>query len=174
MIESGWELRSPLSRLPSTLVCMPIISSTKQCERLPFGMQTSTTQEAHTMLTPSMPRMKRNSTPARVSQQKSGIRVSTEVLAFEWERLKDRMKLRPPKWSLASFTKLRWRGKARNELEEFACTMLMAFGVALRGEEITMVSLKGMLDTWLECTTADNPHIKVTLHGRFKGETGLR
>ena len=63
---------------------------------------------------------------------------------------------------------------ARNELEEFACALLIAFGVALRGEEITMVSLKGVLETWLECTTAEDPHIMVTLHGRFKGETGLR
>ena len=71
-----------------------------------------------------------------------------------------------------------WRANsnddARNELEEFACALLIAFGVALRGEEITMVSLKGMLDTWLECTTLVDPHIMVTLHGRFKGETGLR
>ena len=64
--------------------------------------------------------------------------------------------------------------EARNELEEFACVLLISYGVALRGEEIAMVSLKGMLDTWLEGTTAHDPHIMVTLHGHFKGETGLR
>jgi hypothetical protein len=61
------------------------------------------------------------------------------------------------------------------ELEEFAGALLISFGAALRGEEISLVSLKGMLSTWLECTTAlPHPHIMITLHGRFKGETGLR
>jgi hypothetical protein len=61
------------------------------------------------------------------------------------------------------------------ELEEFTCALLISFGAALWGEEISLVSLKGMLSTWLECTTAlPHPHIMVTLHGRFKGETGLR
>jgi hypothetical protein len=71
-------------------------------------------------------------------------------------------------WSMASSESF------RAMLEEFASFLLIGFGVALRGEEIPLVSLKGMLDTWVECTTAQpSPHMMVTLHGRFKGETGL-
>jgi hypothetical protein len=61
------------------------------------------------------------------------------------------------------------------QLEEFAAFLLIGFRVALRGEEIPLVSLRGMLETWMEATTAQPiPHIMITLHGRFKGETGLR
>jgi hypothetical protein len=60
------------------------------------------------------------------------------------------------------------------KLEEFACVLLILFGATLQGKEIYLVSLKGMLSTWLEYTTSSpHPHI-MTLHGRFKGETGLR
>jgi hypothetical protein len=61
------------------------------------------------------------------------------------------------------------------ELEEFACALLISFRAALQGKEISLVSFKSMLSTWLECTTALPHHnIMVTLHGWFKGETGLR
>ena len=51
----------------------------------------------------------------------------------------------------------------------------MNFGATLLGEEITLVSLRGMFSTWVKSTTA-SPHsyVMVTLHGRFKGKTGLR
>jgi hypothetical protein len=63
----------------------------------------------------------------------------------------------------------------KGELEEFASALLISFGAALRGEEIALVSLKGMLSTWLESTSAiPHPYVMVTFHGRFKGETGLR
>jgi hypothetical protein len=63
----------------------------------------------------------------------------------------------------------------RGELEEFAVALLISFGATLRGEEITLVSLKGMLSTWLEYTNASpHPFVMVTLHGHFKGETGLQ
>jgi hypothetical protein len=63
----------------------------------------------------------------------------------------------------------------RRPLEEFAAALLISFGTALRGEEVTLVSLRGMLETWEECTESKpHPYIMITLHGRFKGETGLR
>ena len=63
----------------------------------------------------------------------------------------------------------------QGELEEFASTLLISFGAALQGEEVTLVSLKGMLSTWVESTTASPyPCVMVTLHGGFKEETGLR
>ena len=40
----------------------------------------------------------------------------------------------------------------KGELEEFVCALLISFGAALRGEGISLVSLKGMLSTWMECT----------------------
>jgi hypothetical protein len=66
-------------------------------------------------------------------------------------------------------------GPQRYILEEFAAALLISFGTALRGEEVTLVSLRGMLETWEECTEAHpDPFVMITLHGRFKGETGLR
>jgi len=63
----------------------------------------------------------------------------------------------------------------RGELEKLASALLISFGAALWGVEIMLVSLKGMLSTWLECTIdSPYPFVMVTLHGCFKGETGLR
>ena len=62
----------------------------------------------------------------------------------------------------------------QGELEEFASALLISFGATLRGEEFALISLKGMLSTWVESTTASpHPYVMVTLHGRFKRETGL-
>ena len=40
------------------------------------------------------------------------------------------------------------------KLDKFICAFLISFGVALRGEEITLVSLKCMLSMRHECTTS--------------------
>lgn len=58
----------------------------------------------------------------------------------------------------------------QGELEEFACTLLISFGAALRGEEISLISL---LSTWLECTSSHSfPHIMVTCHEVLKVRQG--
>ena len=45
---------------------------------------------------------------------------------------------------------------------------------SLRGEEVPLISQKGLLTFWDETTiTVSNPHIILTLHGRFKGESGV-
>ena len=64
--------------------------------------------------------------------------------------------------------------KERLELEELMAFILLKFGAALRGEEVPLVSLAGMLAFSEECVTSDQPHIMVTLKGRFKGEAGHR
>ena len=62
----------------------------------------------------------------------------------------------------------------KEKLEELICFLLLTFGAVLRGEEIPLVALRGLLDFWQETTTAPVPHIMVALKGRFKGETGHR
>ena len=54
----------------------------------------------------------------------------------------------------------------RESLEEFATALLILFGVSLQGEEILLMSLRGMLDTWLESMMAlSHPHVMFALHG---------
>lgn len=60
------------------------------------------------------------------------------------------------------------------DLEDFMCYVLMEFCGDLRGEEVPLLSLAGILQFWEDSTKAAQPFIMLTLHGRFKGETGLR
>ena len=62
----------------------------------------------------------------------------------------------------------------REALEELMCYVLLGFGAGLRGEEVPLVSLEGLVHFWHETEEEDDPYIMVTLRGRFKGETGLR
>ena len=53
--------------------------------------------------------------------------------------------------------------------------VILTFCAALRGEEVTLISLTGLLTFWEETTSREkDPHILVTLHGKFKGESGVR
>jgi hypothetical protein len=64
----------------------------------------------------------------------------------------------------------------RMEMEDTGCFMLIAFGAGLRGEEVPLVSLEGLLNFWEE-TRAGDPqerYIMMTLSGRFKGEVDSR
>eukprot|EP00984_Skeletonema_dohrnii_P004388 scaffold1564_cov78-Skeletonema_dohrnii-CCMP3373.AAC.2 len=63
-------------------------------------------------------------------------------------------------------------GKER--LEELACYVLIGFGVGLRGEEVLLVSLEGLLYFWEETGAEAQPYTMITLFGRFKAETGYR
>ena len=72
-----------------------------------------------------------------------------------------------------------WRAmeheQQRERLEELMCYVLMSFGCGLRGEEVPLISLKGLLHFWNETRRdAEEPYIMLTLYGRFKGETGYR
>jgi hypothetical protein len=64
----------------------------------------------------------------------------------------------------------------RMEMEDTICFMLIAFGAGLRGEEVPLVLLEGLLHFWVE-TRMGNPHERymvITLSGQFKGEVDLR
>eukprot|EP00956_Cyclotella_meneghiniana_P006094 scaffold7947_cov52-Cyclotella_meneghiniana.AAC.3 len=50
----------------------------------------------------------------------------------------------------------------------------MEFCGDLRGEEVTLLSLGGLLTFWADWLNSNPQYIMLTLHGRFKGETGLR
>ena len=52
--------------------------------------------------------------------------------------------------------------------------MVMSFCGALRGEEVPLVSLAGLLTFWEETLGEEEPFIMLTLHGKFKGEGELR
>ena len=62
----------------------------------------------------------------------------------------------------------------KEKLEELMCFILIGFGCSLRGEEVPLVSLRGLNKFWDETWAADDPYIMITLYGRFKGETGFR
>ena len=62
----------------------------------------------------------------------------------------------------------------REEMEELMCYVLTGFGAGLRGEEVPLLSLEGLLYFWVETKEEADPYIMLTLRGRFKGETGLR
>lgn len=59
-------------------------------------------------------------------------------------------------------------------MEELACFVLIAFGVGLRGEEVPLVSLEGLLYFWEETGEEPQPYTMINLFGRFKAETGYR
>ena len=63
-------------------------------------------------------------------------------------------------------------GAAVEERTAFVC---IGFGAGLGGEEVTLTSLKGMIQFWEETMNdKDDPNVMVNLYGRFKGETGFR
>lgn len=64
----------------------------------------------------------------------------------------------------------------RVEMEDAVCFMLIAFGTGLRGEEVPLVSLEGLLNFWMETRRGDHieRHMMITLSGRFKGEVDSR
>ena len=57
-------------------------------------------------------------------------------------------------------------------MEEAVCLMLIAFGTGLQGEEVPLVSLKGLLNFWMETRNGDHNerHMMMMLSGRFKRE----
>ena len=62
----------------------------------------------------------------------------------------------------------------QEELEELACFVLASYAGGLRGEEVPLLYLKGMMKYWEEGRTHRIPHVMLTLMGRFKGGEGKR
>ena len=50
--------------------------------------------------------------------------------------------------------------------------MLLDFGAGLRGEEVPLVNLEGLLTFWMgiETREEEDRYMMITLQGRFKGE----
>ena len=63
---------------------------------------------------------------------------------------------------------------AREELEDMVVFMLTALGAGLRGEEVPLISLDGLLTFWDESRLDTGSHIMLTLQGRFKREVDER
>ena len=62
----------------------------------------------------------------------------------------------------------------REAIEDVMCFVTFGFCNGLRGEEVPLVSLKGLLHFWDETLRADEPFIMTTLYGKFKGEMDCR
>jgi len=58
----------------------------------------------------------------------------------------------------------------RADIEDVMCYVMFEFCCALRGEEVPMISLRGLIEFWDEAASDPDPFIMVTLFGRFKGE----
>jgi hypothetical protein len=62
----------------------------------------------------------------------------------------------------------------RADVEDLMCYILAEYCGDLRGEEVPLLSLTGLLQFWNESLKHSPPYIMLTLHGKFKGETGSR
>jgi hypothetical protein len=63
----------------------------------------------------------------------------------------------------------------RKTVEDLMSFVLIEFCAGLRGKEVPLLSLEGMLKFWGATTDLiERPHVVLTLHGRFKGEAGER
>ena len=64
--------------------------------------------------------------------------------------------------------------ETRENLEDTVCFMLVAMGAGLRGEEVPLLSMEGLLAFWEESQSAADRFVMLTLKGRFKGEVDER
>lgn len=64
--------------------------------------------------------------------------------------------------------------KERVLLENVVCYVMFGYCNGLRGEEVPMISLKGLLHFWEETAASKEPFIMTTLYGKFKGEVDFR
>eukprot|EP00956_Cyclotella_meneghiniana_P019574 scaffold33694_cov98-Cyclotella_meneghiniana.AAC.1 len=60
------------------------------------------------------------------------------------------------------------------KVKELMAFVLMETCGCLRGEEVPLLSLQGLLTFWEESTSDETPFIMLTLRGKFKGEGDLR
>ena len=65
-------------------------------------------------------------------------------------------------------------GVEQKRIKELACFVLAEYCAGLRGEEVPLISLSGMLQYWEATRVHPTPHVMLALRGRFKGETGER
>mmetsp|Transcript_12985 Transcript_12985/g.19314 ORF Transcript_12985/g.19314 Transcript_12985/m.19314 type:complete len:514 (+) Transcript_12985:1584-3125(+) len=80
--------------------------------------------------------------------------VFLEVVEEEWSRASERKELK--------------------SLEEVAAFVCIGYCVSLRGEEVPLTSIKGLLELWKETLEHETPHIMLPLRGKFKGEDNFK
>ena len=71
----------------------------------------------------------------------------------------------------------RWRLQLLRSWSKFShnqAFMIIGFCLSLRGEEVPLVVIEGILQFWDETREHDIPHMMITLRGKFKGENNLR
>ena len=69
------------------------------------------------------------------------------------------------------------RPKERKRIKELACYLIVGFMLSLRGEEVPLVSLQGLIEHWAagrKPAQGVPPHIMIPLQGKFKGEQNTR
>ncbi len=64
----------------------------------------------------------------------------------------------------------------RTEMEDAVCFIMIGFGGGLRGEDVPLVLLEGLLNFWMETRmgTADKRYMMMMMSGHFKGEVDSR
>ncbi len=77
-------------------------------------------------------------------------------------------KVAESKWRLSS------NKETKETLEDTVCFMLAATGAGQWGEEVPLLTMKGLLTFWEETQAAANRFVMLTLKGRFKGEVDKR
>jgi hypothetical protein len=66
-----------------------------------------------------------------------------------------------------------WQGALGGDKIKFALEgafYTIAYTLALRGEEVLLVEMRGIRRCWAQATTHEDPHIVIALLGRFKNE----
>ena len=64
--------------------------------------------------------------------------------------------------------------RERKDIEEMMSFLIIAFCLSLRGEEVPLTCIDGMLEFWKDTLRHETPHMMITLKGKFKGENNLR
>ena len=62
----------------------------------------------------------------------------------------------------------------KKEIESMMAFVVIGFCLSLRGEEVPLTVIEGLLTFWEETKKHKHPHMMVTLKGKFKGEQNLR
>ena len=62
----------------------------------------------------------------------------------------------------------------KKEIESVMAFVVIGFCLSLRGEDVPLIVIEGLLKFWNETMAHDVPHMMIMLRGKFKGENNLR
>ena len=65
------------------------------------------------------------------------------------------------------------RRKRRKEIESVISFMIIGFCILLRGEEVPLIVIEGILAFWDETRARQIPHMIITIKGKFKWEKNI-